>query len=318
MRMNRNDQPGSYHEPVMLRESIEGLNLQDGGVYLDATLGGGGHSGAILRANASVRLFSFDTDQEALTYATERLKEFSDRHVIINDNFSNLRNRMALECVKKVDGVLFDLGVSSHQFDSSERGFSFQGEGRLDMRMNSNQELSAYEIVNEADLETLTGIIRDYGEEKEAYRIALGIIRAREAKPIQTTMELGDIVEMAVRGPQKVKSKARVFQALRIRVNNELEVLSKALKDAIAILQPKGRVVVISYHSLEDRIVKRLFQEEEKACVCPSNFPMCNCGKTSTIRVITKKPVEASSEEIERNSRARSAKLRIAEKRGRI
>ncbi len=300
-----------YHLPVMLKESIEGLSLKDGGVYVDATFGGGGHSRAILESGKDIRLFSFDQDEDAQKIA-ETIK--NENFVFIKDNFRNLRTGLALNRIKKIDGILFDLGVSSHQIDSPERGFSFMREGDLDMRMDTNTELSAKEVINTYPKEQLQDIFIKYGEEREAFRIARAIVEERKKRFISTTLQLAEIIDKSIKSHRRIKAKARIFQALRIYINREIEALNEALKDAVHLLNKGGRIVVISYHSIEDRVVKQFFKYENLSCICPDDFPVCRCNKVSTLEIITKKPILPSEEEIAKNSRAKSAKLRIAER----
>ena len=302
-----------YHRPVMLQEAISYLSIKDNGIYVDATLGGGGHSAAILRANPSVRLYSFDRDEEAIRYNHPLEEEFKDRCKIFNDNFVNIRTRLALERISRIDGILFDLGVSYSQISTSARGMSFILDGHLDMRMNQNDELTAYEVVNNYSVQELATIIRDFGEEREAFRIAQGIENYRRIRPIETTLELGEVIERSIRSAYKIKAKARVFQGIRIYINGELEALKSALYDAVELLNPLGRIVVISYHSLEDRIVKQILVNEEKECICPTQFPKCICDKKKRLKIITKKPLRPTTDEIRENRQARSAKMRVAE-----
>jgi 16S rRNA (cytosine1402-N4)-methyltransferase len=307
-----------YHVPVLLEECVEALQLKDNGIYVDGTMGGGGHSEALLLANPSIRLYAFDQGPEAIAFASERLAPFHDRIHFIQDNYSHLRTRLALEKIKHIDGILFDLGVSTHQIDIAERGFSFQQSGILDMRMNQEVGVPAFEIVNHYGYEELAKIFREFGEEPEAGKVARVILQSRDKQPIHTTDDLSNLID--IHFPQnpkfKTKMKARIFQALRIYVNQELEHLKSALKDSTDILSPGGRIAVISYHSLEDRIVKNYFREEEKACICPDNFPQCICNKKSRLKVISRKPILPDSSEILINNRARSAKLRVAERKG--
>ena len=304
----------NYHVPVLLKESIEALNIKPQGIYVDTTFGGGGHTAEMLKKGKEIKVFGFDQDTQALNEGTALQKKYPEQLILIHDNFKNLRTRLALERIRYIDGILFDLGVSSHQINKAERGFSFSQEGRLDMRMNEDQEFTASDVVNHFSYEEIRNIIFEYGEEKEAGRIARAILRERTNSRIKTTLQLADIIEHNTNAKQKVKAKARVFQALRIFVNDEMESLKKALADSVKMLNPGGRIVVISYHSLEDRLVKKFFKYEEKDCVCPANFPKCICNKKSTLKIITRKPILPSADEIERNNRARSAKLRIAEK----
>jgi 16S rRNA (cytosine1402-N4)-methyltransferase len=304
-----------YHIPVLLAESIGALNIKPQGIYVDATFGGGGHTAEMLKKGDGIKIFGFDQDIQALNEGSILQKKHPEQLILIHDNFKNLRTRLALERIRYIDGILFDLGVSSHQINKAERGFSFSQEGRLDMRMNEEQEFTASDVVNHFSYEEIRNIIFEYGEEREAGRIARAILRERANSRIKTTLQLADIIEHNTNAKQKVKAKARVFQALRIYVNGELESLKKVLEDSVKMLNPEGRIVAISYHSLEDRLIKKFFKYEEKDCICPVNFPKCVCDKRSTLKIITKKPILPSADEIDKNSRARSAKLRIAEKR---
>jgi 16S rRNA (cytosine1402-N4)-methyltransferase len=306
----------SYHVPVLLEACVKAMQLKNNGIYVDGTTGGGSHSEALLEANPTIQLYAFDQDPEAIAHASAKLARFDGRVHFILANYSKLRTCLSLEKIKHIDGILLDLGVSTHQIDIPERGFSFQQSGILDMRMNQEVGVPAYEIVNHYGYEQLAKILREYGEEPEAGKIARVILHEREKKPIQTTDDLSALID--VNFPQnpkfKTKMKARIFQALRIYVNRELEHLQTVLKDSTDILNPGGRIVVMSYHSLEDRIVKNYFKEEEKACICPDNFPKCICTKKSRLKVITRKPILPDASEILTNSRSRSAKLRIAER----
>ncbi len=306
----------TYHVPVMLKECIQGLNIQDNSIIVDATMGGGGHSEAILEANPKALLYAFDQDPDSIAFATERLKRFGDRVTIIEDNFVNMRTRLALCEINRVDGILFDLGVSSFQIDEASRGFSFSQDSPLDMRMDKSRDLTAEVILNEYSLDSLTKVIRDYGEEKAARRIATLIVEEREKIKFTSSTDLNKLIEANFKMNPKflTKTLSRVYQALRIEVNREMEVLSTVLKDALNILNPGGRLVIESYHSLEDKIVKDFMKFESLECTCPPNFPICNCGKKTTLKILTRKPLTAVSEEVTSNSRARSAKLRIAEK----
>jgi 16S rRNA (cytosine1402-N4)-methyltransferase len=306
----------TYHKPVLLQEAIDFLAIHDNGLYVDATLGGGGHTQAILDANPTNRVISFDQDKEAIEHTLNLQKRYAGRLTIVHENFSNLWTQLSLLRIKKIDGILFDLGISSHQIDFAKRGFSFMVEGDLDMRMNSNQYTTAYEVINTFSEQRLNEIFWNFGEERESRKIAQAIVREREKRPIKTTLQLSEIIDFATYSHQKMKAKARIFQSLRIFINSELDVLKTALKDAVRVLNPNGRMVVISYHSLEDRIVKRFFREEEKKCSCPESFFVCLCSGQSTIKVITKKPVIPTMEEMSQNPRARSAKMRVAEKKG--
>lgn len=308
------------HKPVMLDECIDYLNIRANGVYVDATLGGAGHSSEILkRLGPNGLLIGIDQDQDAIRAAGQKLEKVQTqgRYVLYHTNFENIREVIGMQKLKAVDGVLMDLGVSSHQLDEGERGFSYQQDAPLDMRMNKSERMDAAWVVNNLGREELTRIIREYGEEKWASRIAEFIVKSREVQKITTTGQLVDIIKAAIpaaarrEGPHPAK---RTFQAIRIAVNRELEVLEKTLREIIGFLNPGGRLAVITFHSLEDRIVKQIFKDKAQGCVCPRDFPQCVCGRTPEIRILTKKPVTPSKEELDRNPRARSAKLRVAEK----
>lgn len=306
------------HTTVLLNEAVDGLKIKADGTYVDCTLGGAGHSLLIAgKLNENGRLFSFDQDEMALTAAKERLNKFSDRVELIKSNFIHIKKELADRSVFNVDGVIFDLGVSSPQLDEEDRGFSYRYDAPLDMRMNREQDLNAEVIVNTWTEESLANIIFQYGEEKFSRRIARKIIEYRSEKRIETTGEMVEIIKDAIpaparrTGPHPAK---RTFQALRIAVNDELNVFERTLKEAIELLQPGGRVSVITFHSLEDRICKNIFTELAQGCICPPDFPICTCGNTPKLKIITRKPIIPSNEELEVNPRARSAKLRIAEK----
>lgn len=305
------------HYSVMLKETVDGLNVKENGIYVDCTLGGAGHSTEILkRLNGTGRLIGIDQDADALKAAKERLKDF-DNVTYVHSNFENIKEILKNEGIDKVDGILADLGVSSYQFDTPERGFSYRFDAPLDMRMNKESELSAYEIVNEYSEDKLFRVIRDYGEEKFAKNIAKHICQRRSEAPIKTTFELNEIIKAAI--PAKMREKGghpskRTFQAIRIECNRELEVLENTLDDMIECLNDKGRLCIITFHSLEDRAVKNNFKTNENPCICPPNFPVCTCGRKPKGKVITRKPITASEEELEENSRSQSAKLRIFEK----
>ncbi len=308
----------NYHKPVMVSECLSYLALKPGGVYVDATLGGGGHSLAMLSSCANIRLYGIDQDDDALDRAEAVLREHSDRVTLLKGNFEQLRTLLAYERVGQIDGILYDLGVSSHQLDEESRGFSFDREAGLDMRMDRDQELTAEEIVNEMDVRELGRVIHDYSDELSAGRIARAIDKARQSGRIRTTTQLAGIIESVVGAGTKesLKTKVRVFQALRICVNRELNILGPSLKDAINILKPQGRIVVMSYHSLEDRIVKNVFRDAATGCKCPPRIMDCVCGETKKIKILTSRPLSASDAELAENSRSRSAKLRAAEKIG--
>lgn len=305
------------HLSVLLNETIEGLNVKNDGIYVDCTLGGAGHSIEILkRMNGSGLLIGIDQDTNALKAASEKLKDFKNVKYVHN-NFYNIDSILDELNIEKVDGILMDLGVSSHQLDVPERGFSYMKDAPLDMRMDRDSDFSAFDVVNGYDEEELFKIIISYGEEKFARKIARSIINARQSKNIETTLELVDIIKASI--PARLRKEGshpakKTFQAVRIEVNKELEILDKAIRDSIDRLNPGGRIAIITFHSLEDRIVKNIFKDEANSCICPKEFPICNCGKKSKIKIITKKPIEASDEELQNNSRSKSAKLRVAEK----
>ena len=307
------------HVSVLLNECIEGLNIKSDGVYVDCTLGGGGHSSQIVkRLSDKGMLIGIDQDSNAIAAASERLKDYTNVKYV-HDNFSNIENIIeSLDLGQEsVDGFLLDLGVSSHQLDEAERGFSYNHDAPLDMRMDIRSPLSAYKVVNEYSVDELNRIIREYGEERWAKRIAQFIVQEREIKPIETTFELVSVIKKAVPkgaradGPHPAK---RTFQALRIAVNQELAVLEKGLSGALEILRPGGHLCVITFHSLEDRIVKETFRAWAKGCTCPPDLPVCQCGKTPSVRLLTRKPIAATEKELQENPRSRSAKLRAVEK----
>ncbi|SEF77621.1 16S rRNA (cytosine1402-N4)-methyltransferase [Caloramator fervidus] len=304
------------HYPVMLNECIEGLNIKEDGIYVDGTLGGAGHSSEILKRLKNGKLVGIDQDIDALKASRQKLAGFNNV-VFVHDNFSNIKSILEDLNIKEVDGILLDLGVSSYQLDTPERGFSYMHDARLDMRMNRENKLTAWDVVNTYSKDELIRIIREYGEENFASRIADMIVKKRTIKPINSTFELVDIIKSAI--PAKARREGghpakRTFQAIRIEVNKELDILEKAINDCIDVLKSGGRLCVITFHSLEDRIVKNVFKDRENPCKCPKDFPMCVCGKKPDIRVITKKPILPSEEELKENSRSKSAKLRIAEK----
>lgn len=307
------------HYSVLLNETIENLNIKPDGIYVDGTLGGGGHAYQVAsRLSEKGRLIGIDQDADAIAAAGERLKEFGDKITIIRSNYANMKEELHRIGVEKVDGIVLDLGVSSFQLDTPERGFTYRDENApLDMRMDDRQSLTAKDIVNGYSEMNLYRIIRDYGEDKFAKNIAKHIVQERAKKPIETTGELTEIIRASI--PMKVQVTGghpakRTFQAIRIECNRELEVLRDSLDDMIDILNPGGRICIITFHSLEDRIVKGIFKKNENPCTCPSTFPVCVCGKVSKGKVITKKPILPSEEEMEVNSRSKSAKLRIFER----
>ena len=305
-----------HHISVLLNECIDNLNITPDGIYVDGTMGGGGHSLEIANRLTTGRLICIDQDPNAHEAAGKRLAEYKDRITFVRDNFGNIANILDSLGIEKIDGMLLDIGVSSHQLDEAERGFSYQQDAPLDMRMNPDRPFSAYDVVNGYDEDELDRVIFTYGEERWARRIAQFIVKEREAKPIETTGELVDIIKKAVPkgarkdGPHPAK---RTFQAIRIEVNGELEVLQRAIDDVAARLAVGGRLCIITFHSLEDRIVKEAFRKQENPCICPPQFPVCVCGKKPLGRVITRKPILPSKEELEENPRSRSAKLRVLE-----
>ena len=305
------------HKSVLLEETIENLNIKPDGIYVDGTLGGGGHSYEIAkRLTAGGRLIGIDQDADAIKAATDRLKEFADRVTIVRNNYCNIADVLDELGIVKVDGIILDLGVSSYKLDTAERGFTYNVDAPLDMRMDQRQQITAKDIVNTYSEFDLYRIIRDYGEDKFAKNIAKHIVARRTEKPIETTFELNDVIKAAI--PMKCRINGghpakRTFQAIRIEVNHELDVLEKNLNDMIDLLNPGGRFCIITFHSLEDRIVKNAFRTAQNPCVCPSDFPVCVCGRKPKGRVITRKPILPSGEEMEVNPRSKSAKLRIFE-----
>lgn len=305
------------HKSVLLDETIEGLAIKPDGIYLDGTLGGGGHSSEICRRLAGGHLIGIDQDEEALAAASERLKPFQDKITLVRDNYCNAPEVIKNLGITGVDGIVLDLGVSSYQLDNVERGFSYRYDTALDMRMDTRQSLTAREIINEYPERELYRIIRDYGEDQFAKNIAKHIAAARKEKPIETTGELNELIKAAI--PARMRANGghpskRTFQAIRIECNHELDVLKNSLDELIAMLNSGGRICIITFHSLEDRIVKSAFRKNENPCTCPPDFPVCVCGKKSQGKVITRKPVLPGEEELETNSRSKSAKLRIFEK----
>ena len=305
------------HISVLLNECIEGLKIKNDGIYVDCTLGGAGHSSVILQhLNENGRLIGIDQDKDALKAAGEKLKEFNNA-TLVHSNFESLKSVLDNLEIDGVDGILIDLGVSSYQLDNAERGFSYMQDAPLDMRMNREEEFSAYEVINNYTAEQLFRIIKEYGEEKFAKRIAEFIVRAREEKSIETTFELVEIIKSAIpakarrEGPHPAK---RTFQAIRIEVNRELAIISDTIKDGVEKLNKGGRMAIITFHSLEDRIVKKTYKDLTNPCTCPSSLPVCVCNNQPIVKIITRKPIEASEEELEYNPRSRSAKLRVIEK----
>ena len=306
------------HISVLLEECILGLQIKEDGIYVDGTLGGAGHSYEIVkRLNKNGRLIGIDQDEAAIDAAGKRLEEYKDRVTIVRNNYSNIKKILRDLNIDKVDGILLDLGVSSYQLDTGSRGFSYNTDAPLDMRMDNRMDYTAKDIVNEYSEQDLFRIIRDYGEDGFAKNIAKHIVRARKEKPIETTFELVEIIKAAI--PMKVRKRTghpakKTFQAIRIELNKELEVLKNSLDEMIDCLNDKGRLCVISFHSLEDRIVKVNFKTNQNPCVCPPEFPICICEKKSKGVVITRKPIIPTEEEITNNKRAKSSKLRVFEK----
>ena len=305
------------HKSVLLEECIEGLDIKPDGIYVDGTLGGAGHASQVCKQlSAKGRFIGIDQDQDAIIAASERLGEYADRTTIIRSNYCRMVTELEKIGVYQVDGILLDLGVSSYQLDNAERGFTYREDVPLDMRMDQRQAKTARDIVNEYSESELFRIIRDYGEDKFAKNIAKHIVMARRESPIETTGQLNEIIKRAI--PMKIRAKGghpskRTYQAIRIELNRELEVLRDSLDSMIDILGDGGRLCIITFHSLEDRIVKNIFRRNENPCTCPSNFPVCVCGKQSKGKVVTRKPILPSEEEMEENPRSKSAKLRIFE-----
>jgi len=307
------------HVSVLLNETIESLQIKPDGIYVDGTLGGGGHSYHIAeKLTGKGHLYGIDQDDAAIQAAGERLQQFEDKVTIIRDNYCNAKNALASKGIDKVDGIILDLGVSSYQLDTVERGFSYKYDTVLDMRMDKRQTLTARDIVNDYSEMDLYRIIRDYGEDQFAKNIAKHIARARAEKPIETTGELNDLIKAAIPAKMRVTGghpSKKTFQAIRIECNRELDVLKDSLDELITMLNPGGRLSIITFHSLEDRIVKSSFRKNENPCTCPSDFPVCVCGKVSMGKVITRKPILPSEEELAINKRSKSAKLRVFERR---
>ncbi len=304
------------HYSVMLQETIEALNVKADGIYVDGTLGGAGHSSEICKRLSSGHLYGIDQDEAAICAAGKRLEPFGEKVTILRDNYCNAGAALRRLGVEQVDGIVLDLGVSSYQLDTEERGFSYRFDAPLDMRMDTRQGLTARDIVNGYSEMELFRIIRDYGEDRFAKNIAKHIVQSRQKKPIETTFELNEIIRAAI--PAKMRQNGhpskQTFQAIRIECNRELEVLRDSLDSMIEMLKPGGRICIITFHSLEDRIVKTAFKTNENPCICPPEFPACVCGRTSRGRVITRKPILPGEKELEENSRSKSAKLRVFER----
>lgn len=305
------------HIPIMLEPVLEGLDIKENGIYVDGTLGGAGHSSEIAaRLGSEGRLIGIDQDRDAISAATKRLARYKNV-VVVHNNYVNIRSVLEQLMICGVDGILLDLGVSSYQLDNGERGFSYREDAPLDMRMDRDAEYTAADIVNDYSEDELRRIISRYGEEKFAGRIASGIVKARERQRIETTFQLNEIIKNAIPAAARRQGgnpSKRTYQAIRIELNKELSVLEEALTDMIDLLNPGGRLCIITFHSLEDRIVKNAFKEAENPCICPPEFPVCTCGRKSKGKVITRKPIVADDKELEMNPRSSSAKLRIFEK----
>ena len=305
------------HKSVLLNETIDGLNIKPDGIYVDGTLGGGGHAYEVCRRlGEKGSIVGIDQDAAAIEAASARLKDFGEKVTIVRSNYCDMKSKLHELGIDKVDGIVLDLGVSSYQLDTAERGFSYREDAPLDMRMDTRQKMTARDIVNDYTEADLYRVIRDYGEDKFAKNIAKHIVQARAVKPVETTGELSEIIRASI--PMKYQKKSghpakRTFQAIRIELNRELDVLRDSLDDMIDLLNPGGRFCIITFHSLEDRIVKSSFRKNENPCTCPPDFPVCVCGKKSKGSIITKKPILPSEEELEWNSRSKSAKLRIFE-----
>lgn len=305
------------HSPVMPNECIEGLNIRSGGIIVDGTAGGGGHSYLIAKCLTEGKLIAIDQDETAIRAAGKRLSEFSDKVMFARNNFANIREVVNGFGYERIDGVLMDLGVSSYQLDTPERGFSYMADAPLDMRMNTDAPKSAYDVVNTYPEAVLRKILYDYGEEKFAPKIAARIVAERAKAPIETTGQLCDIIKASMPASAKIGGHhpaKRSFQAIRIEVNSELDVIEPAIRSAVDMLNTGGRIAIITFHSLEDRIVKQTFADLASGCVCPRDLPVCVCGRQPKVKIITRKPIIPSEKELEENPRSRSAKLRIAEK----
>ncbi len=306
------------HTSVLLEETVDGLAIKPDGIYVDATLGGGGHAYEVCkRLNSKGSFIGIDQDAAAIEAASARLLDFGERVTIIRSNYCDMKPRLHEIGIDKVDGIVLDLGVSSYQLDTAERGFSYRADAPLDMRMDQRQKMTARDIVNDYSEADLFRVIRDYGEDRFAKNIAKHIVMEREKGPIETTGQLNEVIARAI--PMKIQKTSghpskRTFQAIRIELNHELDVLRDTLDTMIDLLNPGGRICIITFHSLEDRIVKSSFRKNEDPCICPKNFPVCVCGNVSRGKVITKKPILPSEEELECNSRSKSAKLRIFER----
>lgn len=306
------------HKSILLTECMDGLSIKPDGIYVDGTLGGGGHSFHILeRLGEKGRLIGIDQDEDAIKAATKRLEAYGNKVTIVRDNYEHFQTILSTLSIPKVDGILLDLGVSSYQFDEADRGFSYRFNAPLDMRMDRRQDFTAKDLLNSYSEAELYRIIRDYGEDKFAKNIAKHIVREREKKPIETTFELSEIISHAI--PMKMRVQGghpakKTFQAVRIALNRELEVLEESIEEMIKALKPKGRLCIITFHSLEDRIVKKAFRTAEDPCICPKDFPICSCGRKSLGMVISRKAICPTALEMEENPRSKSAKLRVFER----
>ncbi len=305
------------HKPVLFDEVIESLRIKPDGIYADGTAGGAGHSSGIAERLTSGKLISFDRDADAVKVASERLSKFGERSTVVHSNYSEIKSVLAEMGIDRIDGLLLDLGVSSYQLDNAERGFSYMADAPLDMRMDRREKISAYSVVNEYSAEDLKRILFEYGEERFAPSIARAIVREREKAPIETTLELSEIIKGAM--PASARNGAhhpakRSFQAIRIEVNGELRIIEQTIRDAASIMNEGGIISIITFHSLEDRIVKQTFAKLAEGCTCPKSFPVCICGNKPTLEVVSRKPILPSDAELEENPRSRSAKLRVAKR----
>lgn len=305
------------HKSVLYNESLDSLRIKPDGIYVDGTAGGAGHSSGIAARLGSGKLYAFDRDMDAVRIASERLSAFGERAEVIHSNYFEIKKKLSERGVLRIDGLLLDLGVSSYQLDCAERGFSYMADAPLDMRMDRSEKKTAYDVVNFYPEAELKRILYDYGEERYAPSIVAAINKARSVKPIETTLELSDIIKSGM--PASAKSGAhhpakRSFQAIRIEVNGELDIIADTIKDAVSIMNDGGIIAIITFHSLEDRIVKQTFAELAKGCVCPKDFPVCVCGRKPLVEVVSRKPILPTSEELAENPRSRSAKLRVAKR----
>lgn len=305
------------HVSVLLTETVDGLDIKPDGIYVDGTLGGGGHSEEILKRLDTGILIGIDQDENALKSASERLKAYGDRFIPVRDNFSNIKEVLKTLNIDKIDGMMMDLGVSSHQLDEADRGFSYRFDAPLDMRMDQRSDLDAYKIVNTYSEDELNRIFKEYGEENWARRVALFICEQREEKPLETTLELVDLIYRAI--PANARREGghpakRIFQAIRIEVNGELEIIKRTIEDITSVLNKNGRISIITFHSLEDRLVKQTFKALATGCICPPELPVCVCNNKPKLKLVTRKPILPSQTELEMNSRSKSAKLRVAKR----